>query len=153
MDRLPLEPISSITVSYCLEGEGKATGVTRRTEHACSTWRAPACCCLAAHHVRVLLDPMDYNLPGSSIHVISQARILEWVAISVSRASSQPRDGTCRDTPKRRAKGGSKTPGVQVSLRKKGPDQGDGKPRERACAQASPIFHSSCEGKLGIALE
>ena len=34
---------------------------------------------------------MDCNLPGSSVHGISQARILEWVAISFSRGSSQPR--------------------------------------------------------------
>ena len=39
-------------------------------------------------------DPMDCNLPGSSVHGISQARILEWVAISFSRGSSQPRDRT-----------------------------------------------------------
>ena len=76
---------------------------------------------------------MDCNPPGSSVHVISQARVLEGVAISFSRASSRPRDGTCRDTPTQRAKGGGKTPGVQVLLRKKGPDQGDGKPREGAC--------------------
>ena len=41
-----------------------------------------------------LCDPMDYSLPGSSIHRIFQARILEWVAISFSRRSSQPRDWT-----------------------------------------------------------
>ena len=35
-----------------------------------------------------LCDPMDYSLPGSSIHGIFQARILEWVAISFSRTSS-----------------------------------------------------------------
>ena len=40
------------------------------------------------------LRPMDYNLPGSSVHGIFQARVLEWVAISFSRGSSQPRDGT-----------------------------------------------------------
>ena len=39
-------------------------------------------------------DPMDYSLPGSSIHGIFQARILGWVAISYSRASSWPRDQT-----------------------------------------------------------
>ena len=37
---------------------------------------------------------MDYILPGSSIHGIFQARVLEWVAISLSRGSSQPRDRT-----------------------------------------------------------
>ena len=41
-----------------------------------------------------LCDPMDCTLPGSSIHGIFQARILEWVAISFSRKSSRPRDWT-----------------------------------------------------------
>ena len=41
-----------------------------------------------------LSDPMDCNPLGSSIHGIFQARVLEWVAISFSRGSSQPRDGT-----------------------------------------------------------
>ena len=36
----------------------------------------------------------DCSLPGSSVHGISQARILEWVAISFSRGSSRPRDQT-----------------------------------------------------------
>ena len=39
-------------------------------------------------------DPMDCSQPGSSVHGIFQARILEWVAISFSRGSSQPRDWT-----------------------------------------------------------
>ena len=39
-----------------------------------------------------LCNPMDCSLPGSSVHGILQARILEWVAISSSRGSSQPRD-------------------------------------------------------------
>ena len=39
-----------------------------------------------------LWDPTDCSLPGSSVHGIFQARILEWVAISFSRRSSQPRD-------------------------------------------------------------
>ena len=38
-------------------------------------------------------DPMDYSPPGSAVHGILQARILEWVAISLSMGSSQPRDG------------------------------------------------------------
>ena len=41
-----------------------------------------------------LCDPMDCSLPGSSFHGILQERILEWVAISFSRGSSWPRDGT-----------------------------------------------------------
>ena len=39
-----------------------------------------------------LCDPMDCSLPGSSIHGIVQASVLEWVAISFSRGSSRPRD-------------------------------------------------------------
>ena len=41
-----------------------------------------------------LCDPMDCSPPGISIHGIFQARLLEWVAISFSRGSSQPRDQT-----------------------------------------------------------
>ena len=41
-----------------------------------------------------LCDPMDCSLPGSTIHGIFQARVLEWVAISFSRRSSWPRDWT-----------------------------------------------------------
>ena len=41
-----------------------------------------------------LCHPMDCRPPGSSIHGISQARILEWVAISFFRGSSRPRDWT-----------------------------------------------------------
>ena len=41
-----------------------------------------------------LCDPMDCSPPGSSVHGILQARILEWVAVSFSRGSSQPRDRT-----------------------------------------------------------
>ena len=43
---------------------------------------------------RTLCDPMDCSLPGSSLHGILQARVLEWVAISFSRGSSWPRDRT-----------------------------------------------------------
>ena len=39
-----------------------------------------------------ICDLMDCSLPGSSIHGILQTRILEWVAISSCRGSSQPRD-------------------------------------------------------------
>ena len=42
-----------------------------------------------------LCDPMDCSLPGSSVHGISQARTLEWVAVSYSRGSSWPRDQIC----------------------------------------------------------
>ena len=41
-----------------------------------------------------LVTPTDCSLPGSSVHGILQARILEWVAISFSRGSFQPRNCT-----------------------------------------------------------
>ena len=41
-----------------------------------------------------LCNPLDYSLPHSSVHGIFQARILEWVAISFTRGSLQPRDWT-----------------------------------------------------------
>ena len=41
-----------------------------------------------------LCDPMDRSLPGSSVHGILQARILEWVAMPSSRGSSWPKDPT-----------------------------------------------------------
>ena len=52
------------------------------------------CCCLIAKLCLTLCDPTDCS-PGSSVHGISQARILEWVAIFSSRGSSRPRDWTC----------------------------------------------------------
>ena len=49
---------------------------------------------LVAQSCLMLCDPVDCSPPGSSVHGIMQARILEWAAISFSRGSSQPRDQT-----------------------------------------------------------
>ena len=46
---------------------------------------ATCCCCLVAKSCLTLCDSMDYSSPGSSVHGISQARILERVAIAFSR--------------------------------------------------------------------
>ena len=51
------------------------------------------CYCCAQSNL-TLCDPMNCSLPSSSVHEISQAGILKWVAISYSRVSSQPRDRT-----------------------------------------------------------
>ena len=48
-------------------------------------------CCLVTKLCPTVLRPMDCSLPGSFVHGISQARILEWVAMPSSRASSWPR--------------------------------------------------------------
>ena len=50
--------------------------------------------CLVAQAHLTLCDPMNCSPPGSSIHGILQARVLEWVAMSSYRGSSQPRDPT-----------------------------------------------------------
>ena len=52
------------------------------------------CCCLITQSCLTLCNLMDCSPPGSSVHGILQARILERVAISFSRGSSGPRDQT-----------------------------------------------------------
>ena len=51
-------------------------------------------CVLVILSILTLCDSLDCNLPGSSVHGILQAIILEWVAISFSRGFSWPRDWT-----------------------------------------------------------
>ena len=53
-----------------------------------------ACCCLVTKSCPTLLQLLDCSPPGSSVHGISKARILEWVAISFSRGSFRPGDQT-----------------------------------------------------------
>ena len=59
------------------------------------------CVCPSAIHEHVCsvmfdsLQPMDYSLPGSTVHGIPQAKMLEQVAISSSRGSFRPRDRIC----------------------------------------------------------
>ena len=56
----------------------------------------PCCCCLVAKLCPVLLlGPMDYRLPVSSVREIFQATVLESVVISFSRGSPRSRDRTC----------------------------------------------------------
>ena len=52
------------------------------------------CCCLVTTLCLTLFWPHERSPPGSSVQGISQARVLEWVAISSCRESSLPRDGT-----------------------------------------------------------
>ena len=51
--------------------------------------------CSVAQLCLTLCNPIDGSPPGSSVHGILQARILEWVGISFSRGSSQLRNRTC----------------------------------------------------------
>ena len=50
----------------------------------------PGRCCSVASVVSDSCDLVDCSPPGSSVQGISQARILDWVAISLSRGSSRP---------------------------------------------------------------
>ena len=59
-----------------------------------SQFNANICAMLLLQSCPTLCDPMDCSLPGSSVHGILQARLLMWVAISSSRGSSWPGDGT-----------------------------------------------------------
>ena len=65
-------------ILYCLRHQGSPGVGVSEVAQSCPT----------------LCDPMDCSLPGSSIRGILQARVLEWVAVSFSRRSSQPRDRT-----------------------------------------------------------
>ena len=49
---------------------------------------------VVAQSCPTLCDPMDCGLPGSSVHGIFQPIVLEWIAISFSKGSSQTRDRT-----------------------------------------------------------
>ena len=51
-------------------------------------------CAKSLQSCPTLCDPVDCSPPGSSVHGVSQARILEWSAMPSSRGSSQPRDWT-----------------------------------------------------------
>ena len=53
-----------------------------------------SCAAKSLQSCPTLWDSMACSPPGSSVHGILQSRILEWVAISSSRGSSQPRDRT-----------------------------------------------------------
>ena len=61
---------------------------------SCWSWRKCKKESQVAQSCPTLCETMDCSPPGSSVHGILQARILEWVAISFSRGSSRPRDQT-----------------------------------------------------------
>ena len=62
--------------------------MTEVTEHPIQTLLAiPYVCKLIGSVMSTLCNPMDCNSPGSSVHMIFLARILEWVAISSFRGS------------------------------------------------------------------
>ena len=73
-------PSCQFFISVCVEDNSQKVKVKSESE--------------VAQSCPILCYPMDCSLPGSSVHGIFQARVLEWVAISFSRRSSWLRDGT-----------------------------------------------------------
>ena len=84
---------SSLSCSQCLSG---LLNCWRRRDFWVSLhFPLPRkCTCLISQSCAILCNHKDCSPPGSSVHRIFQARILEWITISYSRRSSRPRDGT-----------------------------------------------------------
>ena len=88
-ERSPAEGNGNLLQYFCLENP-MDRGAWRATVHGIAksqTW-------LRDWTELTLNDTMDCSLPGSFVHGISQARVLECIAISSSRGSSQPKDPT-----------------------------------------------------------
>ena len=89
--------VMSSSVSGCLFTQSHEGRVTENRGLLCilPLQRIHTDCVHVCVHTHVqLFDPMDCSPPGSSVHGIFQARLLEQVAISCSRGSSWPRDGS-----------------------------------------------------------
>ena len=82
-----------VAIAFSLNKEFSHIQIGKSREHKPS-WNHLVCCCLVTKLCLTLCDPRACSPPGPSVHGISQARILEWAAISFSRGSSQPRDQT-----------------------------------------------------------
>ena len=78
----------------CKSMRTRQARVSEQKESSFKLTRSLFVLCLAAQSCLPPCDPMDCSPPGSSVHGILQARILEWVAMPSSRGSSQPRDRT-----------------------------------------------------------
>ena len=79
--------------NLCLRSHESAVPPT--SSNAIIFYKQKSLCCCCSVKSCPTCDLMDCSPPGSSVHGISQARILEWVAISYSRGSSQCRDRIC----------------------------------------------------------
>ena len=85
-------------VGYSPWGHQESDGTQRLSTHVLRTYSTSTgypvirmCVCVGSQLCLTLCDPVDYSASSSSVHGISQASILELVAISFSRESSQPR--------------------------------------------------------------
>ena len=71
---LPTVPVT-LTVKY------DVSAVTRRCKQSHFLEANDCCCCLVTQSCQTVCNPLDCSPPGSSVHGILQARILEWVAM------------------------------------------------------------------------
>ena len=81
----------------CTESDTTEATQQQQQQHGSSKCKF-FCVCLCAKLLQsspALCDPMNMPLPGSSVHGILQARILEWAAMPSASGSSRPRDRTC----------------------------------------------------------
>ena len=91
--------------AYLAQSAAQQDRVRRAMSHLGSATKMPPvtplksfnliCTHMQVQSCLTLCNPMDCSPPGSSVHGIFQASILEWVAISFSKGSSWPRDQTC----------------------------------------------------------
>ena len=91
----PLPASESFPMSQLFAAGGQSTGVSALASFLpenTQDWSPLEC--TVPRSCPTLCNPTDCSLLGSSVHVILQARILEWIAISSSRGSSWPRDWT-----------------------------------------------------------
>ena len=90
----------SSVLAWRIPGMGEPGGLPSMGSHGVGhDWSDLAACthvhaCSVAKSSPTLCDPMECRLPGSSVHGIFQARILEWIAIFFSRGSSRFKDWT-----------------------------------------------------------
>ena len=84
---------SEFFVFICLQNANQYCQTTHKTIWSFVCTKLVRCLCVLLS-LSAASDSLHYNPQGSSVHGNFQARILEWVTISFSRASSQPRDRT-----------------------------------------------------------
>ena len=84
-------PMSQVAKVLAFQLQHRSFQWTLLTNHHCSRKQFVSIWLISRVH---LCDPMDHSPSGCSVHGILQARVLQWVAISISRESSWPRDWT-----------------------------------------------------------
>ena len=81
--------------NICCNLKFKKNFLLERTKDSYILRARCCCCCLVTQLYLIYCNHMDCSKPDSSVHGMFQARIQEWIAISVPRGSSRPRDRTC----------------------------------------------------------